>query len=54
MPSRAASAAKRGTYPQSTLLIVGHTDAEGEPAANEALSLERAEAMAAFLNDDVE
>ncbi|MCA9709703.1 MAG: hypothetical protein KDK70_27945, partial [Myxococcales bacterium] len=40
--------------PQTTLLLVGHTDTVGEPSYNDPLSLERAESMAAFLTDDVE
>lgn len=35
--------------PKSHVLIVGHTDTSGDEAANLALSLERAEAIAAFL-----
>lgn len=37
--------------PRSNLLIVGHTDATGEEAANLELSLERADALAAYLTD---
>ncbi len=37
--------------PRSNLLIVGHTDATGEEAANLDLSLERADALAAYLTD---
>ncbi|MEM6296328.1 MAG: OmpA family protein [Myxococcota bacterium] len=40
-------------HPQSTLLLAGHTDVTGEPAYNDPLSLERADAVAAFLQDDV-
>ena len=36
-------------YPDWGLRIVGHTDATGEPAANEALSVERANAIQAAL-----
>lgn len=39
-------------HPNSTVLVVGHTDTSGEPDYNDPLSLERAEAMAAFLHDD--
>jgi len=39
-------------HPQSTLLLVGHTDTSGEPDLNDPLSLERAESVAAFLRDD--
>ncbi|MBN2194895.1 MAG: OmpA family protein [Polyangiaceae bacterium] len=38
----------------AAVLIVGHTDTSGEPAYNERLSLERAEAMAAYLQDRVD
>jgi peptidoglycan hydrolase-like protein with peptidoglycan-binding domain len=41
-------------HPGSTLLIVGHTDASGEPGPNLDLSLERAEALAAFLQEDAD
>jgi outer membrane protein OmpA-like peptidoglycan-associated protein len=36
------------------LLIVGHTDEAGDPSYNDPLSVERAEAMAAYLTNDVE
>lgn len=38
----------------SELLVVGHTDTSGEPSINDPLSIERADAVAAFLKDDVE
>jgi outer membrane protein OmpA-like peptidoglycan-associated protein len=41
-------------HPFGELLIVGHTDTVGRPAYNDALSLERAKAVAAFLKDDVQ
>jgi outer membrane protein OmpA-like peptidoglycan-associated protein len=41
-------------HPDSELLIVGHTDTSGKDAYNETLSLERAEAVAAYLHNDVE
>ncbi len=41
-------------HPQSTLLLVGHTDTTGEPDFNDPLSLERAQSVAAFLADDVD
>ncbi|MGC4066932.1 MAG: OmpA family protein [Polyangiaceae bacterium] len=37
-----------------TLMIVGHADSQGGVAANEKLSLERAQAVMAFLLDDVD
>ena len=40
--------------PDSALLIVGHTDTTGDPAYNDALSLERADSVAAYLRHDVE
>ena len=41
-------------HPKGELLIVGHTDTSGEPEYNDPLSLERAEAVKAFLTDDVD
>ncbi len=43
-----------GDHEGATLLIVGHTDTAGDPAYNDALAQERAEATAAYLTDDVE
>jgi OmpA family protein len=40
--------------PDTKLLLVGHTDTTGEPSYNDPLSLERAEAMGAYLQDDVD
>ena len=40
-------------HPLATVLVVGHTDTTGAPDYNETLSLERAEAVAAFLKNDV-
>jgi len=40
--------------PNSTVLVVGHTDTTDEPSVNDALSLERAQAMAAYMQDDVD
>ncbi|HWB75746.1 MAG TPA: hypothetical protein VG755_12350 [Nannocystaceae bacterium] len=40
--------------PDTTLLVVGHTDTAGEPSYNDPLSLERAAAMAGYLKDDVD
>jgi outer membrane protein OmpA-like peptidoglycan-associated protein len=40
-------------HPSSNLLVVGHTDTSGEDAYNLTLSLERADAVAAYLKDDV-
>jgi len=39
-------------HPNSTLLIVGHADRAGSSSYNDVLSLDRAEAIAAFLRDD--
>ena len=47
----------KGIYDENTnteLLIVGHTDTSSEDSYNETLSLERAQAMAAYLKDDVD
>jgi len=38
----------------SELLIVGHTDTTGDPSHNDTLSLERADAVAAYLLDDAD
>jgi len=40
-------------HPRASLLAVGHADTAGEAAYNAALSLVRADAVAAFLTDDV-
>lgn len=40
--------------PDSEILIVGHADTSGEPDINDPLSLERADAVAAFLKDDAD
>jgi outer membrane protein OmpA-like peptidoglycan-associated protein len=40
--------------PESDLLVVGHTDEAGEPSYNDPLSVERAQATAAYLSNDVE
>jgi type VI secretion system secreted protein Hcp len=45
---------KYDEHPKSNLLIVGHTDASGKDDHNLKLSLERANAVAAFLTDDVD
>ncbi|MGC4088518.1 MAG: peptidoglycan-binding protein [Polyangiaceae bacterium] len=39
-------------HPDSKLLVVGHTDTSGKGAYNLTLSLERADAVAAYLSDD--
>lgn len=41
-------------YPNAKLLIVGHTDTVGTPEYNDTLSVERAESMAAYLQDKVD
>jgi len=41
-------------HPTSTLLVVGHADRAGSSAYNDQLSLERANAVASFLKDEVE
>lgn len=45
-PSLAAVAAWLEANPESTIALVGHTDASGSPAGNQALSERRAEAVA--------
>jgi len=40
--------------PDTKLLLVGHTDTQGQPSYNDPLSMERAAAMAAYLQDDVD
>jgi outer membrane protein OmpA-like peptidoglycan-associated protein len=40
--------------PGAQLLVVGHTDTTADPSYNNPLSLERAEAVTAYLTDDVE
>lgn len=41
-------------HPQANLLVVGHTDTVGDCDYNDALSLERAKSVAAYLQDDVD
>src|SRR3954470_17462709 len=41
-------------HPDSNLLVVGHTDTSGKDDYNLKLSLERAEAVSAFLTDDAD
>lgn len=41
-------------HPTSTLLVVGHADRAGGSSYNDQLSLERADAMASFLKDEVD
>jgi peptidoglycan hydrolase-like protein with peptidoglycan-binding domain len=45
--------ARYDEHPNSNLLIVGHTDTSGQDAYNSTLSLERADALAAYLTDAV-
>lgn len=40
--------------PEGEILVVGHTDTTGDPSYNDPLSLERAEAVVAYLADDVD
>ena len=40
-------------HPDASLLVVGHTDTSGKDDYNSKLSLERADAVAAYLTDDV-
>ena len=40
--------------PGADVLIVGHTDTVGQPSYNDPLSLERADAVRAYLRDDVD
>lgn len=40
-------------YPSAELLVIGHTDTTGQDRYNEILSFERAEAVIAYLKDDV-
>ena len=41
-------------YPDSEILVVGHTDKTGDPSYNDPLSLERADSVAAYMHDDFE
>ncbi|MBC8072858.1 MAG: carboxypeptidase regulatory-like domain-containing protein, partial [Deltaproteobacteria bacterium] len=43
-----------GAHPGASLLVVGHTDTTGEPWLNDLLSLLRAQAVIAYLKDDVD
>jgi outer membrane protein OmpA-like peptidoglycan-associated protein len=51
MPGIKAIKRKYDEHPKSNLLVVGHTDTSGNPDPNLTLSLERADAMAAYLTD---
>lgn len=54
LPTFKAVAALSNKEPKRILLVVGHTDAVGSTEHNVALSDERAQAIAAFLKDDVD
>ncbi|MEM7152425.1 MAG: OmpA family protein [Myxococcota bacterium] len=54
MPSLTAMTAWYDEHPGADLLLVGHTDTSGDDEYNETLSLERADAMAAYLKDDID
>lgn len=41
-------------HPDGELLVVGHTDTSADPATNDPLSVERAESVIAFLQQDVD
>ena len=41
-------------HPNAEMLIVGHADTSGQPSYNDPLSVERANAVAAFVTDDVD
>ena len=43
-----------GDHPNAEVLVVGHTDTSGDDKYNRELSLERADAVGAYLRDDVE
>lgn len=54
LPAMTTVVTHYGRTPGFEVLVVGHTDRTGAVAHNDALSLSRAEAMAAFLRDDVQ
>jgi outer membrane protein OmpA-like peptidoglycan-associated protein len=54
LPSMRTIVDHHARMPDAHVLVVGHTDQAGTAAYNTTLSLERAEAMAAFLRDDVD
>ena len=41
----------RDGFPEATLTFVGHTDSRGDPAANQQLSIDRATAVASWMED---
>ncbi len=41
-------------FPFGKVLVIGHTDTAGQPSYNDPLSVERADAIAAYLQDDVD
>lgn len=54
LPGLERLVALQAQNPGSPVLVVGHTDTSGDPAYNDTLSLERAQAVVAYLRDDVE
>lgn len=54
LPSLSQIKALYDQNPSSQLLVVGHTDTSADPATNDPLSVERAEAVAQYLAEDVD
>jgi outer membrane protein OmpA-like peptidoglycan-associated protein len=54
LPSLSQIKALYDQNPNSQLLVVGHTDTSADPATNDPLSVERAEAVAQYLAEDVD